>query len=82
MNWTIENFGTHSFVTNEDDAIEITITGENHADIATLVAAAPDLLDALEELADCAGLTWLAGYKQELDDAMIRARSALAKAGR
>jgi hypothetical protein len=46
---------------------------------ARLIAAAPDLLKALEGLANCAGLTWLQGYKDELDAAMIQARAAIDK---
>jgi hypothetical protein len=45
-----------------------------------LLAAAPRLLSALRGLADCAGISALPGYKQELDDAMREARAALAEA--
>jgi hypothetical protein len=45
-----------------------------------LLAAAPDLLEALEGLADCAGLSALPGYKKELDGAVLTARQAIAKA--
>ena len=38
------------------------------------------LLEALTGLAGCAGLTWLPGYKDELDDAMRTARAAIADA--
>jgi len=47
---------------------------------AALIAAAPDLLEALEGLADCAGLSALPGYKKELDGAVLTARQAIAKA--
>ena len=47
---------------------------------ARLIAAAPELLEALEGLANCAGLTWLNGYKDELDAAMTTARAAIARA--
>tara|TARA_B100001059_G_scaffold76184_1_gene73772 strand:- start:15914 stop:16150 length:237 start_codon:yes stop_codon:yes gene_type:complete len=38
------------------------------------------LLEALENLCDCPGLTWLNGYRDELDAAMIAARAAIEKA--
>jgi len=44
---------------------------------ARLIAAAPDLLAALEELTGCAGLTWLDGFKDELDAAMTQAHAAI-----
>jgi len=47
---------------------------------ARLIAAAPELLGALEQLADCAGITALPGFKCELDNAMNQARAIINKA--
>ena len=44
---------------------------------ARLIASAPRLANALEELVGCAGLTSLPGYKNELMAAAIEARAAL-----
>ncbi len=35
------------------------------------------LLEALQELVGCAGLTWLPGYREELDEAMRKAHQAI-----
>ena len=40
----------------------------------------PAMKHALENLVDCAGITWLPGYKDELAAAMLQARKALALA--
>lgn len=55
-------------------------THETQLADARLIAAAPDLLEALTSLADCPGLTPLPGYRSELDAAMVHARAAIAKA--
>lgn len=47
---------------------------------ARLHRAAPDLLRTLRNLVGCAGLTWLPGYKAELDAAMYAAHQAIAQA--
>jgi len=66
------------FTDTEEREIDPEIIPERIAN-ARLMAAAPELLDALQGLADCAGLTWLNGYKDELDAAMTTAREAIAK---
>ncbi len=47
---------------------------------AHLMAAAPELLEALTALVNCPGITWLDGYKAEMDEAMRQAHAAIAKA--
>lgn len=52
----------------------------NAAFIVTACNAHEELLAALGGLVNNAGLTWLPGYKEELDTAMRQARAAIAKA--
>ena len=59
----------------------VAICGGNQEN-ALLIAAAPDMYEALRNLVDCAGLTWLDGYKSELDAAMRAAHAALNKTER
>lgn len=46
---------------------------------AKLIAAAPDLLEALIGLVDCAGLGRVPGYESEIDAAVAQARAVIAK---
>lgn len=46
---------------------------------ARLIAAAPELVEALLGVIDCAGLTALPGYRLELDQAVSNARALLAR---
>ena len=46
---------------------------------ARLIAAAPELVEALLGVIDCAGLTALPGYRPELDQAVSNARALLAR---
>lgn len=52
---------------------------EKHATNARLIAAAPELVEALLGVIDCAGLTALPGYRPELDQAVSNARALLAR---
>ena len=67
------------YYTQGETGNKIDISAENRLN-AALIAAAPDMYEALRNLVDCAGLTWLDGYKSDLDAAMRAAHAALNKA--
>ena len=78
---TYINGGKDGWIANaEGDLIACAVRGDNMAANARLIAATPDLLAALEALADCAGITALPGFRAELDAAMKDARAAIANA--
>lgn len=58
-------------------------TPQQRANAAFIVRACnahEELLTALRRLVDNAGITWLPGYKEELDEAMRDAHAAICKA--
>lgn len=68
--------GDQGLISDDADGRSVAIT--YRAEDAVLLAAAPKLRQALIDLADCAGLTSLPGYKDELDSAVRAARQVIA----
>ena len=61
--------------------LEWDMSEEERADNARLLAAADKMLDALQNLTS-SPITWLLGYKTEVDEAMRQALDAIDKATR
>jgi hypothetical protein len=64
---------------NEGKENPYTFSLEEAVENAKLVALAPELKKALYNLVNCAGVTWLPGYKQEVDKVVKQARTVLEK---
>jgi hypothetical protein len=72
MGWQVLNRGyKHHVISTDGDAFGIEVCGADHAANAHLIAAAPDLLAALDEIFNGAGMT---------GPTMDAARAAIAKA--
>lgn len=78
----IENSTNRIAVLDWDQGLDnpYTIKNDEAQANARLISSVPDMYEALRNLVDCAGLTWLDGYKSELDAVMRAAHNALNKA--
>jgi hypothetical protein len=93
-NWTVYRHGDMFFIVNADDELmcEVPYTAESgdgldplntaKGRMATLIAAAPELLEALEALAEYVDMPWDDSTPLEdiRDKALEAARAAIAKA--
>ena len=68
--------GDQGIIADDADGRSVAVT--YRAEDAVLLAAAPQLKQALIDLVDCAGLTSLPGYRDELDSAVRAARQVIA----
>lgn len=73
-------FGFSDEAINSIVNLKVEAKADTVESVRLLLEAAPELLEALSALADCAGISALPGYKPELDAAMIKARAAISKA--